>query len=103
MSEGLVLASAAKTTVAENAANGSSPLSAGWTAPSQTKNVSSVSVSGTNGEITVNYMAAAGSVVLKLTPSSGGSALSAGTVPTNAITWKCSTTSDTKYVPAECR
>ncbi|QRY82387.1 pilin [Pseudomonas sp. PDNC002] len=103
VSEGLVLASAAKTAVAENAANGTSPLSAGWTAPTATKNVSSVSVNGGTGEISVVYQAAAGSVNLKLTPSSGGSALSAGAVPTGAITWKCTTSTDAKYVPAECR
>lgn len=103
VSEGLVLASAAKTTVAENAANGTSPLSAGWTAPSATTNVSSVSVDGGSGAITVNYTSAAKAVAITLTPKSAGSALTAGTVPSDAITWTCSTSSDKKYVPAECR
>lgn len=103
VSEGLVLASAAKTTVAENAANGTSPLNAGWTAPSSTKNVTSVSVNGTSGVITVNYTSAAGSAVITLSPSAANAALAAGTVPTDAITWKCATTTAAKYVPAECR
>lgn len=103
VSEGLVLASAAKTSVAENAANGTSPLSAGWTAPGSSTNVSSVDVNGGTGVITVKYADAAKNVVIKLTPQSGGSGLSAGTIPSSNITWQCSTTSDQKYVPAECR
>ncbi|MDF3867524.1 pilin [Pseudomonas denitrificans (nom. rej.)] len=104
VTEGLVLASAAKTTVAENAANGSTALDAGWTPPDSTKNVSAVAVASSTGVITVNYTNAANNVQITLSPSSGGSALSAGTVPSGAITWVCATSSgDEKYVPAECR
>jgi hypothetical protein len=44
--------------------------------------------------------------VLVLTPSSGGSALVGGTVPTGgSINWRCgtATSSDYKYLPANCR
>lgn len=104
VSEGLVLASAAKTAVAENAANATSPLDSGWSSPSATKNVSSVSVNSGSGAITIVYTSAANGITVTLSPSVGGSALSAGTVPSGAITWKCATAStNAKYVPAECR
>ncbi|TWI54350.1 type IV pilus assembly protein PilA [Pseudomonas duriflava] len=105
VSEGLTQAAAAKTLVAENAANATSPLSTGWTFNSSgTKNVSSVAV-GANGAITVTMTSAAQGVVFTLTPSSGGSAISAGTVPSDVITWTCavSNSANAKYVPSECR
>ena len=105
VSEGLVAASAAKTTVAENAANGASSLALGWTAPSGTTNVASVNIASDTGVITVATTSRAGALTLALTPSAGGQALSSGNVPGTNITWKC-TTSDTakaKYVPSECR
>ncbi len=105
VSEGLVAASAAKTTVAENAANGASDLSLGWTAPSSTTNVASVAITSATGVITVTTTSRAGAVTLALTPTAGGAALAANSVPTTNILWRC-TTSDTtkvKYVPSECR
>ena len=102
VSEGLVLASAAKTVVAENASNGTSPLSVGYSFSGATTNVSSINV-GDDGAITVTMTAKAKGVGLTLTPQSGGSNLTAGTVPDAPITWKCTTGSDKKYVPAECR
>ena len=77
VTEGLSLASAAKTTIAENAASGTSPLDAGWSQPASTNNVSSVSVAGTTGVITISYTSAAGNGTIELSPTSGG-ALSAG-------------------------
>ncbi|HBG29416.1 MAG TPA: pilus assembly protein, partial [Gammaproteobacteria bacterium] len=59
VTEGMSLASAAKTTVAENAMSGTA-FSAGWTAPSATDNVTSVGISSSNGTITITYTAAAG-------------------------------------------
>lgn len=104
VSEAVVLASAAKTTVAENAANGTSNLALGYSAPSATANVSAISVANT-GVITVSTTSKAGGVTISLTPSDGSTALSGGTIPTNAITWKCAVSSATKnkYVPSECR
>ena len=107
VTEGLSLATAAKTTVAENAASGSSPLSLGWTAPTTTANVSGVSVDGATGAITITYTSAAGGGNIVLKPTSGGSALSAGSVPSSSISWGCKSadgsTLDDKYRPSNCR
>jgi len=110
VTEGLSLASAAKTTVAENAANGSSSLASGWSQPAATPNVSSVVVTSETGVITITYTSKAGAGTLTLTPSYGtgtGTALAAGTIPTDAIKWTCaggaSNPLDAKYRPAECR
>ncbi len=104
VSEGLSLASSAKTTVAENAANGTSPLDAGWTQPTSTNNVSGVTVSSTTGVITINYTSAAGNGSIDLSPTSGGSALIAGTVPTASLVWDCKGGSlGDKYKPSNCR
>ena len=103
VTEGLSLASAAKATVAENATAATSPLSLGWTAPGSTDAVSSVSVDGSNGTITITYTAKAGSGNITLTPSAGGSALTGGTPPTTSITWTCAGSLDNKYRPSNCR
>lgn len=103
VTEGLSLASAAKTTVAENAASGSA-LDAGWTAPSATANVTSVAVAAATGVITVTYTASAGNGTITLVPTANGAALASGTVPTDAIEWDCTggTVVD-KYRPSNCR
>ena len=102
VTEGLSLASAAKTTVAENAASAKA-LDAGWVAPAATPNVASVAINGANGVITVTMTAAANGVVLTLTPDAGG-ALVSGTIPDDRIEWECtSAAAEHKYVPAECR
>jgi type IV pilus assembly protein PilA len=105
VTEGLNLAAAAETTVAENADNGASNFVNGWTAPSGTTNVSTVSVASATGVITVTYTPVAGSVQLTLTPQVDGAALTQGSVPQDAITWSCAVQSSTmyKYVPANCR
>ena len=64
VSEGVVLASAAKLAVTENAASGSQ-FSAGWTAPQPTGNVLSVAIdtaagAAFPGQVTVTYTTAAG-------------------------------------------
>jgi len=103
VTEGLSLASAAKTTVAENAASGSA-LNAGWTAPTATANVTSVGVDGGTGVITITYTATAGNGTVTLVPSAGGVALASGTVPTDAIAWDCTGGSLLdKYRPSNCR
>jgi type IV pilus assembly protein PilA len=104
VTEGLNLAAAAETTVAENASNAAVSLSSGWTAPSATNNVSTVSVSDTTGAITIQYTPAAGGGVVTLTPYSAGAAIQNDSVPPDAITWSCWTTSaNEKYVPTNCR
>ena len=124
VSEGLSLAAGAKATVAENAANGAI-LDSGFQAPSATKNVASVVISQTTGEITITYTAAIdGGATLVLAPRDGGidgakltGTATGSTVPSaGSITWNCVSAdspstkkSETKgsikgkYVPAECR
>ena len=120
VTEGLSLADAAKTSVSENAANGS-PFANGWTAPGATPNVASVAISAT-GVITITYTAAVGAGgTLTLTPVDGpsatGVALTAGTPPaTGSLSWICKATGSTnanavavagtllaRYAPAACR
>jgi type IV pilus assembly protein PilA len=64
VSEGLVLSTAAKTSVAENASNGQ-PFAAAWSKPVATANVAAIDIdlpatSAFPGTITVQYTAAAG-------------------------------------------
>lgn len=102
VTEGLSLASAAKVTVAENAASGSA-LAAGWTAPTATDNVSSVAIAA-DGTITVTYTAAAGAGTITLVPTSATAALVAGTPPASSIDWDCTGgTLVAKYRPSNCR
>lgn len=109
VTEGLSLASAAKTTVSENAMSGTA-FGLGWQTPSATDNVSGVEIDASNGTITITYTSAAGNGTLSLTPTTGSSntPLEVGSVATDAIKWSCgqdSTTStlDNRYRPANCR
>lgn len=54
VSEGLSLASSAKTSVAENASS-AAKYSLGWTSPSATSNVKTVAIDDKKGEITITY------------------------------------------------
>lgn len=105
VSEALALASGAKTTVAENAAAGQA-FASGYTAPSATSNVASLSI-GSAGAITVVTTTRAGGGSLVLTPIAGTSPLVAGTPPGDAIQWSCAAGATTplaaKYLPANCR
>jgi type IV pilus assembly protein PilA len=106
VTEGINLAAAAETTVAENAANGATNLQLGWTSPESTTNVASVSVGSTSGIITVTTTQVAGGVTLTFSPFvDNGAYTSAAGVPTDAMTWKCQVTNPAldKYVPANCR
>lgn len=117
VSEGLVLASAAKTVVAENASNGGSDLAAGWTpvgdgagsdgvTPSaKTDIVKGLGIDKDTGVITIEYQPVAKSVTLTLTPSANGEKVAKDKVPEGPITWTC-TVDDiekAKFVPANCR
>ena len=120
VTEGLSLASSAKTAVAENAANGT-PYASGWTQPTTTKNVSGITIDTAAGFITITYTAAAGGGTLILTPLNGAAAFAGGTassttVPSaGSVAWICKanpTTStlpggvgtlNSKYAPASCR
>jgi type IV pilus assembly protein PilA len=118
VTEGLTLASSAKTAVAENAANGA-PFNSGYSAPTATKNVGGIAIDQTTGEITITYATGiAGAGTLVLAPRDGANALAgtatASTIPSSgSITWNCNSVASTKagtkgtilakYVPAECR
>ena len=52
-------------------------------------------VTGTNSDADTKFV--------YLTPTSNGAALAAGTPVTGPITWKCTGTVPTKYLPASCR
>ena len=100
VSEGLSLASGAKTSVTEfwssKGAFPTSNVSAGVATASSIngKAVNSVTI-GTGGAITVAYNAtlvATGNVVLTPSTASGGS-----------VKWTCTTSLVKKYVPSECR
>ena len=98
VSELAVMASGAKATVSENAANsGSNTASSAWcrgvnTFSTATKNAASLACS--NGTLTVTGTAAAKGVVLTFTPTANDA----------TVNWSCTARSaDQKYVPAECR
>ena len=99
VSEILVNMSAVKTTVTENIANNGGTIAAGaclgFTAPTATTNLSSISCADATGVVIGTGTAKAKSVVLTLTPTAeaGGN-----------VTWKCTTPStNNRYVPSECR
>jgi len=105
VTEGLSLASSAKVTVTENAANASGDLSAGFTAPTATDAVTSVGITAATGVITITYTAAAGGDTIIMTPTSGGNALAINTIPGGgSVDWDCTGGGlDDKYRPANCR
>ena len=130
VTEGINLASAAETTIAEGFQSGGftgmTAAAAAWTfAP--TKYVNNVTLSQTNGAITVTYNGGANGIsqfagtnyTLILQPFVAGAALSTTTAAGN-IDWACASTSDVtatsagmtpansgnipaKYVPTQCK
>lgn len=101
VSEAAVLASGAKTTVAENIANNGGTIAAGaclgvdTTAPATT-NVASFGCADATGEISVVTTTKAGGVTLKFKPVAG-----AGVAGTK---WTCvASGGKAAYYPAECR
>ena len=119
VTEGLSLASGAKTVVVENATNASSSYDLGYVTPDETRSVKSVKIVGSAGEIEIEYQTTAGGGKIYLVPFTGtrGSPTAlptAGTPPTAAISWACKAkdskfsigtagTLDAKYAPSECR
>lgn len=111
VSEAIAAANAAKVVVADNAAN-STPFATGLNPGTPTQNIATVPAVSAAGVITVTTSARAGAVTLTMTPFDGsnaagdpGTALVAGTPPTNQIVWACSVDSieKYKYAPANCR
>ena len=103
VTEALAFASAAKTTVLENSASGTFNLSAGWSSPAPTANVSSVMVD-IAGRIQVTTTARAGGATFFLQPMDAIGNLLPGMAPVGGISWDCQPGSmPPQYLPAECR
>ncbi len=101
VTEAAVLASGAKTTVAENIANNGGVLPTDAcvgvdTTMTATQNVSSFTCTAGTGAIAVTTTARAGAVTLTYTPTAQADS-AVGT------TWACTHSGEAKYVPAECR
>jgi len=97
VTEGLSLGSAVKLTVSENIQNngGTIPTDACLGAGTNVAgNVASIACAATTGVITVTMNAKAKSAVLLLTPTA---------VADTPTSWACTTSTDKKYVPSECR
>lgn len=102
VSEGVVLATAANRTVAENIQNNGGALAASGncqgvdTTMTATMNVASMSCDDATGTINVVTSPKAGAITMSLVPTvAGGITL---------MDWRCTTVAaNRKYVPAECR
>lgn len=95
VSEGVVQASAAKATIAENLSNGAADNCAGVNA-------------GTIGLTTVGCTSRAGGATIDVSVDTGINSKVVsfdlvGALGSNGVTWDCNNPSDAKYVPAECR
>jgi type IV pilus assembly protein PilA len=104
VSEALELASGLKAGIIVNASEGAPDLAANATLvtpASNSRNVLSTAVDGTNGVITVTTTPRAGGGVLTLTPNAGAP-LQAGQVPSGNIFWSCTATLPQKYLPSTC-
>ena len=121
VTEGLSLATAAKTAVAENAANAKA-YDAGWDAPSATAAVKSVAIDQATGQITITYdkpVQDNGTLILRPftgpvgTPVALPSSAAAYEPPSGNISWACGAlgaaapaaagTLLAKLAPANCR
>jgi type IV pilus assembly protein PilA len=107
VSECIGLASAQKTLVAENAANGkafSLGYAAGDLTDTENCEASTMAISEA-GAITIKSTSKAKAVTITMTPTAADAALVAGTPPEDNIEWVCKSgsTEEDKYVPAECR
>lgn len=89
VSEGLVIGSGAKATVSENMAANAADDCAGVNVGT----TGDTTLACAAGVITSTVATAAGNIDIVLTPTETAS----------GVTWACSSASDDKYVPAECR
>jgi type IV pilus assembly protein PilA len=133
VTEGINLAGAAETTVAEGYESGGptglAAAESGWTFTA-TKYVSNITISGTTGAITVTYNGGPGGIsqfngtnyTLVLQPFIQGAALGTANTSTGNIDWACTSSTDvtatsngmaaaspttnpipSKYVPTQCK
>lgn len=91
VSEGAVIASGAKATVGENIASGAADDCAGVNVG--TINMTTLACNAGTLTATVATGTRAGSVVLQFQPSESST----------GVSWECTSSSEDKYVPAECR
>ena len=92
VAEGVAVASSAKATVSENAANGAADLCAGVNAG--TVGLTTLGCNAGTIDISVNTGINGVTVTFDLVPTVGAA---------GETVWDCNNPSDTKYVPAECR
>ncbi|WP_237046428.1 pilin [Aquipseudomonas alcaligenes] len=92
VSEGLVMASAAKATVGENYASNGAFSCDGVNSGTAIGNTT-ISCNATTGTIGVSVNAGSATVTFDLVPTGSST----------GISWDCTNPSNTKYVPAECR
>jgi type IV pilus assembly protein PilA len=91
VTEGIVIGSGAKATVGENIAAGAADDCSGVNVG--TVNMTTLACAAGVLQADVATGTSAGTVVIILTP----------TEETSGVSWVCSSTSDDKYVPSECR
>lgn len=121
VSEGIALASAAKTAVVENAAS-AAKYDLGYSKPTATKDVKSVEIDNKTGQITITYNAPVqtdGTIILRpytgtaATPVALPNSTAAYTPPATQINWACGAkdaaapavagTLEAKLAPSNCR
>lgn len=121
VTEGIALAAAAKTTVVENAASGAR-YDLGYSAPTATKDVASVVINNTTGQVTITYntpVQANGTIILRpytgtvAAPVALPNSTAAYTPPATQINWACGAagaaapavagTLAAKLAPSNCR
>lgn len=129
VSEGLVMASAAKVNVQDVLASGNPSADAlgynlGYTSPTASRNITSIAIAAATGEITITTTLAAGNGTVTMMPYTGaalpGTALPVGTAaftpPADAAKWRCSAAGVTtlatgqtvgtlpaRFAPSECK
>lgn len=96
VTEGLSLASGLKTVVAENAANVNATAASANLCRGTNTNVAGAvaSIACASGTITVTMDATAANTAITLTPTLAAN---------SPVDWNCTTSTDDRYVPAECR
>ena len=96
VTEGLAVASGAKATASENLANNVGACTGVSTGSINITTLACAAV-GTTGVNLVATVAHSIGSIPAVTLTLGG------TLETNGVSWNCTTSSDAKYVPAECR
>ncbi len=95
VSEGLIVASGAKATVAENLSNLAANQSCSGVNTGTTGLTTITCTAGTTTRIGVSVATGINSTTVTFRLE--------GTLGSNGVTWDCNNPSNTKYVPAECR